>query len=164
MLSQQAQETMLWSVVSCVVVECIAFLSIPFNFEQSTQLAKGVLPCIVSSVSLRTVCILCICVWFVEYHLFFSGVAVSLFASFQKALAYHGKALGIPVTVVMPVNAPITKVSRSKGFGATVMTHGAHIGQSKEYAMEEFGHLEYINGENAFFSFLFSLSSLIVLL
>jgi len=74
------------------------------------------------------------------------GVVAASAGNHALALAYHGKALGIPVTVVMPVNAPITKVSRSKGFGATVMTHGAHIGQSKEYAMEEFGHLEYING------------------
>ena len=64
-----------------------------------------------------------------------------------QALAYHGNALGIPVTVVMPVNAPLTKISRSKGFGATVITHGAHIGQCKEYALEEFPNLEYINGK-----------------
>ena len=70
-----------------------------------------------------------------------------------KALAYHGNALDISVTVVMPVNAPLTKISRSKGFGATVITHGAHIGQSKEYAMEEYGHLEYINGKQALVSF-----------
>jgi len=74
------------------------------------------------------------------------GVVAASAGNHALALAYHGNALDIPVTVVMPVNAPLTKISRSKGFGATVITHGAHIGQSKEYAMEEYGHLEYING------------------
>ncbi len=41
------------------------------------------------------------------------------------ALAYHGKALGIPVTVVMPTIAPITKVQNCKDLGATVHLQGA---------------------------------------
>lgn len=36
------------------------------------------------------------------------------------ALAYHGKRLGIPVTVVMPTIAPLTKVNRCGKYGAKV--------------------------------------------
>ena len=50
------------------------------------------------------------------------------------ALAYHGKQLGIPVTVVMPTIAPITKVQNCRELGATVHLQGDHIGQAREIA------------------------------
>jgi hypothetical protein len=64
------------------------------------------------------------------------------------ALAYHGQELGIPVTVVMPRIAPITKVQNCKDLGATVLIHGAHIGEAREFAatMGERDSLTYING------------------
>jgi len=45
------------------------------------------------------------------------------------ALAYHGSNLSIPVTVVMPMIAPIMKVQMCKHYGANVIMHGAHIGE-----------------------------------
>ena len=45
------------------------------------------------------------------------------------ALAYHGKDLGIPVTVVMPIIAPIMKVSLCRQYGANVIVHGADINE-----------------------------------
>ena len=37
------------------------------------------------------------------------GVVAASAGNHATALAYHGKLMGIPVTVVMPKNAPITK-------------------------------------------------------
>jgi threonine dehydratase len=39
-------------------------------------------------------------------------------------LAWHGRSLGTPVTVVMPRFAPLVKVARCRQFGATVVLHG----------------------------------------
>ena len=56
--------------------------------------------------------------------------------------------LGIPVTVCMPVVAPIMKVENCKKFGATVIIHGANIGESRDKALvigKEKGFM-YVNG------------------
>src|ERR1700732_705863 len=39
-------------------------------------------------------------------------------------LAWHGRSLGIPVTVVMPRFAPLVKVARCRQFGGTGGVHG----------------------------------------
>ena len=52
------------------------------------------------------------------------------------ALAYHGRDLGIPVTVVMPHFAPMIKQSRCRKMGATVILHGANIAEARERADE----------------------------
>ena len=52
------------------------------------------------------------------------------------ALAYHGKDLSIPVTVVMPIIAPIMKVSLCRQYGANVIVQGADINESRKYAMK----------------------------
>lgn len=44
------------------------------------------------------------------------------------ALSYHGRDLGIPIFVVMPLIAPIMKVSMCKQYGANVIIHGEDIG------------------------------------
>ena len=44
--------------------------------------------------------------------------------------------LDIPVTVCMPVVAPIMKVENCKKFGANVIIHGANIGEARERALE----------------------------
>eukprot|EP00753_Platysulcus_tardus_P018573 PLAT6925.1.p2 GENE.PLAT6925.1~~PLAT6925.1.p2 ORF type:complete len:451 (-),score=167.63 PLAT6925.1:82-1383(-) len=63
-------------------------------------------------------------------------------------LAYHGQDLGIPITVVMPLNAPITKVQQCRDYGARVIIHGAHIGEAKDHAMQirEKENQVYVNG------------------
>ena len=43
------------------------------------------------------------------------------------ALAFHGKELNIPVTVCMPLNAPIMKVSQCRKYGATIHVVGSDI-------------------------------------
>ena len=74
------------------------------------------------------------------------GVVSASAGNHALALAWHGKSLGIPVNVVMPTTAPLTKVEKCRKFGANVILHGAHIGEAKEYAFRELPHLKYING------------------
>ena len=45
------------------------------------------------------------------------------------ALAYHGKSLHIPVTVVMPIIAPMMKIQSCRQYGANIIVHGADISE-----------------------------------
>ena len=56
--------------------------------------------------------------------------------------------MGIPVTVVMPVVAPIMKVENCKRYGANVVIHGADIGEARVLALK-IGRkkgMQYVNG------------------
>lgn len=77
-----------------------------------------------------------------------SGVIAASAGNHALALAYHGKDLGVPVTVVMPTVAPLAKVDKCKKFGAKIIIEGNHIGESKEYAEQLIASegLEYVNG------------------
>ena len=55
------------------------------------------------------------------------GVIAASAGNHALALSYHGKDLGIPVTVVMPLNAPIMKISACRKHGATVHVNGADL-------------------------------------
>ena len=46
-----------------------------------------------------------------------------------QALAYHGKKLNVPVTVVMPTISPTTKLARCRKFGANVLVEGDDVVQ-----------------------------------
>jgi len=77
-----------------------------------------------------------------------TGAIAASAGNHALALAYHGKELGIPITVVMPRVAPLAKVDKCRKFGARIIIEGAHIGEAKEYAetlMKSEG-LQYING------------------
>nr|KAG5688331.1 hypothetical protein BaRGS_027873 [Batillaria attramentaria] len=56
--------------------------------------------------------------------------------------------LGIPITVVMPIVAPLMKVSACRQYGANVIVTGADIGESKKHAMgiSKIKGFLYING------------------
>eukprot|EP00053_Salpingoeca_punica_P009377 m.84039 g.84039 ORF g.84039 m.84039 type:complete len:448 (-) comp15003_c0_seq1:173-1516(-) len=76
------------------------------------------------------------------------GVIAASAGNHALGLAYHGQLLGVPVTLVMPKFAPMTKVQNCREFGANVILHGAHFGEAKERA-EEISvkdGLKYING------------------
>jgi threonine dehydratase len=47
-----------------------------------------------------------------------------------QAYAWAGRAAGVPVTVVMPAGAVRTKVDACIGYGARVVLHGAHVGET----------------------------------
>ena len=74
------------------------------------------------------------------------GVVAASAGNHALALAWHGKQLGIPITCVMPVNAPFTKIAKCRKFGANIILHGEHIGEAKTHAMKTFPDLRYING------------------
>ena len=76
------------------------------------------------------------------------GVIAASAGNHAQALAYQGSLLNIPATVVMPMFAPLIKVSNCRKLGATVVMHGAHFGESKAHAHEiaEKEGLAYIDG------------------
>merc|ERR1712012_784665 len=76
------------------------------------------------------------------------GVIAASAGNHALALAYHGGQLNIPVTVCMPVVAPIMKVENCKKFGANVIIHGADIGEARERALQigKEKDFMYING------------------
>lgn len=47
-----------------------------------------------------------------------------------QAYAWAGRAAGVPVTVVMPAAANPSKVDACRGYGARVVLHGAHVGET----------------------------------
>jgi len=76
------------------------------------------------------------------------GVIAASAGNHGQALAYQGKLLGIPATVVMPKFAPLLKVNNCQKLGATVVLHGKDFGEAKAHAREiakEKG-LAYIDG------------------
>ena len=76
------------------------------------------------------------------------GVIAASAGNHALALAFHGRDLDIPVTVVMPTMAPLIKQSRCRALGARVMLYGANIGEAKDLAdrlVEEEG-LAYVHG------------------
>src|SRR4051812_42785633 len=52
------------------------------------------------------------------------GVVAASAGNHALGLAYHGKLLGIGVTVVMPRFAPLIKLSTCRKLGADVILHG----------------------------------------
>ena len=76
------------------------------------------------------------------------GVIAASAGNHAQALAYQGKLLGIPATVVMPKFAPLIKVNNCQKLGANVVLHGKDFGEAKARAHElasENG-LAYIDG------------------
>lgn len=62
------------------------------------------------------------------------GVIAASAGNHALALAYHGRELGVPVTVVMPVFAPLVKQGRTRGLGARVVLFGNNIHEAKQEA------------------------------
>lgn len=76
------------------------------------------------------------------------GVIAASAGNHAQALAYQGKLLDIPATVVMPKFAPLIKVNNCEELGANVVLHGKDFAEAKARAHEiakEKG-LAYIDG------------------
>ena len=76
------------------------------------------------------------------------GVIAASAGNHSQALAYQGKLLGIPATVVMPQYAPPIKITNCQKFRANVVLHGHDFGEAKAHAHQlaaEKG-LAYIDG------------------
>jgi threonine dehydratase len=64
------------------------------------------------------------------------GVIAASAGNHAQAVAYHGKRLGIPVTIVMASTTPAIKVSQTAGHGANVVLHGAMYDDAHAKACE----------------------------
>ena len=64
------------------------------------------------------------------------GVVAASAGNHAQAVAYHGKRLGIPVTIVMPVSTPMIKVTQTEGHGANVVLHGERFDDAHAHARE----------------------------
>ena len=64
------------------------------------------------------------------------GVIAASAGNHAQAVAYHGKRLGIPVTIVMPVGTPTVKVTQTEEHGAKVILHGEVVDEAFAKAWE----------------------------
>jgi threonine dehydratase len=63
------------------------------------------------------------------------GVVAASAGNHALGLARHGADLGIPVTVVMPIWAPLVKVDNCRQLGADVVQHGESFAGARERAL-----------------------------
>jgi threonine dehydratase len=64
------------------------------------------------------------------------GVVAASAGNHAQAVAYHGRKLGIPVTIVMPTSTPMIKVTQTEGHGANVVLHGERFDDAYAHAQE----------------------------
>jgi threonine dehydratase len=64
------------------------------------------------------------------------GVIASSAGNHALGLAYHGKLLGVPVTVVMPRFAPLVKVATCRRLGARVILEGDTFDDARRLALD----------------------------
>ncbi len=78
------------------------------------------------------------------------GVISASAGNHALGLAYHGKLLGVGVTVVMPTHAPLIKRTTCRKLGAEIILHGETFGEAYEHAQQLAAerHLTYIHGFN----------------
>ena len=76
------------------------------------------------------------------------GVVAASAGNHALGLAYHGRLLHIPVTVVMPDYAPLIKVSTCQRLGARVIVSGRDFAEARAHADTLVDHesLTYIHG------------------
>merc|ERR1711892_48943 len=77
-----------------------------------------------------------------------NGVITTSAGNHAQALAWHGRDLGVPVTVIMPRIAPQIKVDNCREMGAEVLLHGMSFDEARDFAMNlaKERQLLYING------------------
>src|SRR5215213_1464071 len=64
------------------------------------------------------------------------GVIAASAGNHAQAVAYHGKRLGIPVTIVMPSATPTVKVVQTESHGARVVLEGRMFDDAHDKACE----------------------------
>ncbi len=52
----------------------------------------------------------------------------------SQGLSYHGRRLGVPVTIVMPRTTPVVKVMQTEAVGGNVVLHGESFDEAQEHA------------------------------
>jgi len=76
-----------------------------------------------------------------------AGVIAASAGNHAQGLAYHGKRLGVPVTIVMPKPTPIVKVMQTQSHDARVVLFGETFDQAYAYAreLEQAEHLTFVH-------------------
>ncbi len=64
-----------------------------------------------------------------------NGVIAASAGNHAQALAFHGRDMGISVTVVMPRWAPLVKVGNCRALGANVVLHGETFDEARAHAV-----------------------------
>jgi len=62
------------------------------------------------------------------------GVVTMSAGNHAQAVARHASLLGIDATIVMPKFTPVTKVTRTRSWGAQVVLHGETLAEANELA------------------------------
>lgn len=52
-----------------------------------------------------------------------AGVVTFSSGNHAQAIAYAGRLLGVPTTIIMPLDAPVAKVAATRGYGAEIITY-----------------------------------------
>jgi threonine dehydratase len=63
------------------------------------------------------------------------GVIAMSAGNHAQGVAYHTKSLGIPTTIVMPKNTPLSKIESTEALGATLILEGNNLSESGEFAI-----------------------------
>ena len=72
------------------------------------------------------------------------GVVAASAGNHAQAVAYHGRRLCIPVTIVMPVSTPTIKVTQTESHGATVVLVGERFDDAHARAKQLEGERELV--------------------
>lgn len=64
------------------------------------------------------------------------GVIAASAGNHSQGLAYHGRRLGIPVTIVMPRSTPVVKVQQTENHQANVILEGEGFDEAHNFAVE----------------------------
>jgi threonine dehydratase len=64
------------------------------------------------------------------------GVIAMSAGNHAQGVAHHATRLGIPATIVMPVNTPFNKVQQTRLLGARVILHGQHLTEAGQQAQQ----------------------------
>ncbi len=62
------------------------------------------------------------------------GIIAASAGNHSQGLSYHGRRLGIPVTIVMPRTTPVVKVMQTESVGGTVVLEGENYDEASRHA------------------------------
>ena len=65
-----------------------------------------------------------------------AGVVAASAGNHAQGVAFHGRRMNIPATIVMPTATPFNKVSRTEALGAQIVLHGDTLSESRERAVQ----------------------------
>lgn len=77
-----------------------------------------------------------------------SGIVTASAGNHAQGVALASKIENVDATIIMPENAPFTKVKRTREYGATVITHGENYQEAYEYAANEYANRYYLHAYN----------------